>query len=75
MINVKAGTLMNKIRREYNMDMMKASKLLGVSQPMLVRIEQGKQPITLEYIEKFCTLFDLSLSSFMSQLESLLSEE
>lgn len=71
MLNKKSGVLMGKIRRERNVSGVQGAELMEMSQPMLLRVENGNAPITLEILEKFCLAYNMSPANFMLKSEDV----
>lgn len=69
MYYIQVGNLIKTLRKEHKMTMVNFSKLIGVSQPTLSRLESGSQEVTLSLLMNICNVFNITMSEFLKTIE------
>ena len=59
------GTALKLIRQFHRYKQKDLGKKLGISSSHLSEIESGHKPVSIEILEKYSQIFDLSMSSIM----------
>lgn len=69
MINIA----LKRVRQFHKMTQADLAKKMGTSKTVISKIESGKKPASVKYLKRFCSHFDVPVSSLVFFSESLQS--
>lgn len=61
------GNRIRTLRKEHDMTAIDLAQKIKISQPYLSKLEQGKQPISIDILINICNVFEITLQEFFSQ--------
>lgn len=61
------GNRIRTLRKENDMTSVELAKIIQISQPYLSKLEQGKQPISVDILINICNVFGITLEQFFSK--------
>ncbi|MEK4669006.1 helix-turn-helix domain-containing protein [Niallia sp. FSL R7-0271] len=64
------GNRIRTLRKENNITSVELAQRIQISQPYLSKLEQGKQPISVDILIDICQVFGITLEQFFSQKTS-----
>lgn len=68
MLTIEAiGNRIQTIRKELNLTSVELAQRVKISQPYLSKLEQGKQPISVDILINICDVFGITLEQFFIQ--------
>lgn len=60
------GARLKELRKSKGLKIKDIVKLTNISQPVISRLENNKQPIDLDYLQCICNALNISLAEFFS---------
>lgn len=67
---MELGKQLRELRKKHNLTQKQLASYAGVAQSVVSNAESGEREPSLDSLEKFCKVFELSLSSFFALLEN-----
>jgi len=68
------GQIVSANRRELNLDQVQLSKILGINQPALSRIERGESAVNIAMLIKLADAFEMKASELIGSFQQAVNQ-